>query len=403
MHLKWCYAEPVGREHVGTMVAVNRALARKLSAFGADPTATDATGLLRVTGSLHSGAGRMVEVLHLEQHNGRTIAYDPHAFAEGIVPRPAEASDAGTVLPTAADVHREARRDYAVARHRFTREGWHWALIEDMRTLPVIRWGGIVPEGWRLVRIFRPGEVFPEIVAVVSTIVDPDFVGRHLSPLCGTAMRLARDAHAGRGWIHTYRHGKQTMIDMLQITPAEQRHMRALISDAEHHRRRQVRRAEERRKAGAIECRQASHHHGVPDHALPRLFCVMAQSSGTRSRVLSSSASRWASTALRDRQGTGSNSAVAGKSPVGSLGAGIPIYHNAQTAAFSVAPRTSAHAKLLLSLGRGDAAEVLMVWTAPAPGIDADHFTDGFSVGCVVLVAFDVGPQKCRANERSCS
>ena len=63
------------------MVAVNRALARKLSAFGADPRATDATRLLPVTGSLHSGAGRMVEVLHLEQRNGRTIAYDPHALA----------------------------------------------------------------------------------------------------------------------------------------------------------------------------------------------------------------------------------------------------------------------------------------------------------------------------------
>ena len=260
--LKWCFAEPVGREHVGTMISLNRELARRLAPFGADRAATDATRLLRVTGSLHSGAGRMVEVLHLEQRDGRTITHDPHALAERIVPRAAEASGADAVLPTAADLHREFHRDRSVARHRFNREGWHWALIEDMRKLPVIRWGGIVPKGWRdtfafliacqLVRIFRPGEVFPEIVAVVSTIVDADFVGRHLLRLCGTAMRLARDAHAGRGWVHTYRYRKQTMIGMLQITPAEQRHMRALIGDDEYRRRHAARERARRAEAGAM-------------------------------------------------------------------------------------------------------------------------------------------------------
>ena len=169
LYPKWCFAEPVGREHVGTMVSVNRELTCQLAEFGADRTATDATRLLRATGTMHSGAGRMVEVLHLEQRDGRTITYDPHALAARIVPRAADAPAADVILATADDVHREARRDHHLARHRFTREGWHWALIEDMRALPAMRWHGIVPEGWRdtfafliacqVVRIFPPGEV----------------------------------------------------------------------------------------------------------------------------------------------------------------------------------------------------------------------------------------------------
>ena len=74
---------------------LNRALQRRLADFGADPRATDAARLLRVTGSLHSGAKRMVEVLHLEQRDGLTITYDAHALARQIVP---DADDAPAVL-----------------------------------------------------------------------------------------------------------------------------------------------------------------------------------------------------------------------------------------------------------------------------------------------------------------
>jgi hypothetical protein len=263
LNAKWCFSEPVGREHVGTMVALNRALQRRLTAFGADPQATDATRLLRVTGSLHSGAQRLVEVLHLEQRDGRTITYDPHAFAERITPRPTEAPAADIVLRPANDVQREIRRGHN-SHHRFTREGWHWTLIEDMRTLPRLRYpNGIVPEGMRdtfafliacqLVRIFPPGEVFPEIAAVVSTIIEPGFVAKELMHLCSSAMQRARDAWAGRGWIHIYRYRKQTMIDMLEVTWAEQRQMGALIDEAEYRRRELARLTTLRRNAGAIE------------------------------------------------------------------------------------------------------------------------------------------------------
>ena len=43
-------------------------------------------------------------------------------------------------------------------------------------------------------------------------------------------LRRARDAHANRDWSQFYRYGKSSLIDLLQITPAEERHMRVLDS-----------------------------------------------------------------------------------------------------------------------------------------------------------------------------
>jgi hypothetical protein len=59
-------------------------------------------------------------------------------------------------------------------------------------------------------------------------------------------MRLAREAAP-------YRYRKTSLIEMLQITPAEERHMKALISDGEKDRREVVRQREQRRAAGMIE------------------------------------------------------------------------------------------------------------------------------------------------------
>jgi hypothetical protein len=103
--------QPIARcqRKVGSALRLqlNRELMRRLSLFGADPRATDASRLLRVTGTLHSGAGRAVEVLHLEECKGRTITYDPHWLCEQLapgadqmaeqVPIPAPASDGSRV------------------------------------------------------------------------------------------------------------------------------------------------------------------------------------------------------------------------------------------------------------------------------------------------------------------
>jgi len=99
-----------------------------------------------------------------------------------------------------------------------------------------LRWGGMVPEGWRdifchvmacqLARIFAPGLLYHEIVAHARLIMPADYVTRDLAGHCSTLMHRARQQHG-------YRYRKVSLIDLLRITPDEERQMRALISSAE--------------------------------------------------------------------------------------------------------------------------------------------------------------------------
>jgi hypothetical protein len=264
LQLKWCFDRVVGREHVGKMVALNRALTRRLSSFGGDPRATDASRLLRVTGSLHSGASRMVEVLHLEESDGKTITYDPMWLTDHLAPRADRAIADETILLPASDLGREAGRHIRRAPGRFTRESWFWAIVEDIRMLAAMRWPGrSIPEGSRdtfafliacqLLRIFPPREALAETLAIVSTMIEQQFLRRHLVGLCSTAMRYARDAWAGRGWVKTYRYGKTKLIEDLGVSQDEMRQMRALIDEDERQRRDRIAAARRRRAAGKAE------------------------------------------------------------------------------------------------------------------------------------------------------
>jgi hypothetical protein len=253
LYAKWYWSKPIGRADVGRMMSVNRALVHRLDRFGADPKATDATRVLRITGSEHAGAKRLVSLLHLEQRNGHTVSYDFDTFAGDIAPVASEAPDAGLVLSSVANLDREARTQRAG--RMFAREGWYWAIVEDCRTLARMRWGGTVPKGWRdtfghvmacqLARIFHPGNLYREIEAHARLMLPADYVARDLAGHCASLMERARN---GEG----YRYGKGRLIDLLQITPTEERHMAALISDAEKARREKDRQREQRRAAGMI-------------------------------------------------------------------------------------------------------------------------------------------------------
>jgi hypothetical protein len=209
----------------------------------------------------------MVEVLHLEQRDGLTITYDARALARQIVP---DADDAPgvTLLPPIGDLDRktrqEARRNRQPRPAWFrTREGWHWLIVEDVWRLADMRWNGIVPKGSRdafgfviacqIARIVHPDQLWYEIRAAVGRIVPAEFVDRDFARYCGTLMRRAREAFMLRRWSVTYHLSKSYMIDVLQISRAEQHHMHALIDDTEYLRRHAERERTRRAAAGMIE------------------------------------------------------------------------------------------------------------------------------------------------------
>jgi hypothetical protein len=246
-HLKWCYDAPIGREHVGRMVALNRTLAKRLAPLGADPKATDATRLLRVTGSVHSGAHRMVEVLHLEQRDGHTITYDPHALAEKLVPLTMRAPEVGVMLPH-PDLAPRIERDSHNKPLPWFKEGqvgWYWAIIHDCERLIQLRGWRRIPEQWRdrfpfviacqVARMVPPDEALPEIMAFGERLAEnADGFLSKLPGYCGTALRKARDAWGTRNWSHLYWLPKLTMIEWLEIERHEMPHMRALIDETEY-------------------------------------------------------------------------------------------------------------------------------------------------------------------------
>ena len=139
LYLKWLFTKPAGRDAVGRLVGINRALTRRFDCFGADPKAIDLARVLRVTGSIHTGAGRLVSLVHLEQHDRQVVTYDFNDFAALIAPavdaepEPVDAEpEPVLVLPPVADLDREASRQRAS--RQFSREGWFWSrLCENPR------------------------------------------------------------------------------------------------------------------------------------------------------------------------------------------------------------------------------------------------------------------------------
>jgi hypothetical protein len=278
-YLKWFWSKPVARAEAGQALAINRALYHMFATFRADPLATDLSRILRVAGTVNSKSGRAVEIVWLNGPPGEPATYDFEAFARSL-PRPNiddMAAEAGEPMrhywPELG--LRESRRLLANdwqdrQRYTFSREHWHWGVLEDLRTLAAARYpGGIVRPGKRdlfghlaacqLARVIKPGPLFHEIVAACREFLPGGYLdAREFRRHCGTLLDRAMHAAEGEvvrfgdGWrtpIYTY--SKARLIDTLEIEPAEMRELGLirLIDDAEKYRRK----VETRRAAGMVE------------------------------------------------------------------------------------------------------------------------------------------------------
>ena len=141
--------------------------------------------------------------------------------------------------PVPAEVDQQARR--------FTYQSLHWTRVADMRTLREMR--GPTRELMRETTVFlmlnalaQSGQVnarnFPYETAALarecdSFIEGTDLVQEHMGGRYGQGEGL-------------YRYSNQKLIEQLEITPDEERHMRTLISTSEKYRRRNERRNEAR-------------------------------------------------------------------------------------------------------------------------------------------------------------
>ena len=269
IYCKWMWSSPLPRAAAGRAVAVNRALVRRFTEWGADPRAVDVSRILRIVGTTNSKSGRQAEILHQAERDGEVLTYEFNAFADGVLKYTLEQVRGFREQAKARAEIRAQREIQQKHGHRrpFVAEDWCCGVLEDLRILADIRWGGIVQPGYRdifghvgaccLAHIAAPDQLWHEILAWGRIILPADYA---LTPAfksdCSTLLRNAKRAAEGGtdtyrdrevSPIYTYR--ANTLIERLAITPDEERLLTRLISPAEKHRRLM----ERRRAAGEIE------------------------------------------------------------------------------------------------------------------------------------------------------
>ena len=280
LYLKWLLKSPLPQTALPRWNAVQRELVNKLSDFGADPNAKDASRVLRLVSTCNTKQLdpdlRKVRVLWVEEEDGDPLLHDFEQLADAVLPfTRKELEVIGADKPRARIIQFRKVSEAATAAYRFSYQSLHWARLGDLRMLRKLR--GPIAEGERATYIFlmlnalaQSGQVnthnFYYEVAALARECDSFIEGTDWSrSTFSTLYRRVKDHQDclkgyGQG---PYRYSNQTLIEKLCITPDEERHMRTLISTLEKYRRRseargfQVRRLERSRKIVEL------HHAGL--------------------------------------------------------------------------------------------------------------------------------------------
>lgn len=249
--------------------AMQKVIFEALRPFGADASAKDAARVLRMCGTVHGKSGETVRVI-----GGDEAVWDFEDLANEVLPedreRLAELHD--------MRVQRALRRKASGAAqkpadgHGGHPQGWTGASLwegrlSDLQTLREARYGAGVPmedfrDRWLLLAgtaiswITFPPFLKREIMVLAEEIGYPEQAAKaNMEAVFDRAKRSARGEtieFAGIEWDTRYHYKNETIIEVLEIEPHEERLMRTIISDGERKSRRRERKEKERREAGAV-------------------------------------------------------------------------------------------------------------------------------------------------------
>ena len=258
LYLVWLHS-PIPRAALPRWRACQERLKDLLAPLGADPKARDAARVLRVVGTRHRRAGVLVEAL--------TTTRERRPFEEL----------ADAILPHTRAEIRDLRVQKALRRSQkplwtppmdFTQATLWEARLSDLQALRELRWfGGPMPD-FRDRWLFLAG-------AAMSWISPPEVLRRELHSLADEVggwtpghtdskmhaiFRTSREHQAGKRveWEGVrlsprYKFRNATILDWLEVTPEEERHLKTIISDEERRRRDRIRKQRERRATGEVE------------------------------------------------------------------------------------------------------------------------------------------------------
>lgn len=298
LQVKWLLENPIPTRALPRWQAVQRELHRRLTHLGADANSLDASRVLRLVNTVHSGSGETVRVLHRAytptqgavRLSSGLVGYDFDLFADAVLPMSRGSLEAGrheresdreegraakaaresaTTKLTLVNSERSNKVDAYPNLRKLDARQLAWDRLADMRRLAELRgFDGGLPAGQRDLFLFLSSSFLADAVKVPELLPEIMELAREFVPAwsdgnvqsCVSSV-LSRASAAARGEkvqfsgvevSPRYRWRNATLIDRLSITTDEERHMRTVISRAESARRDAERHVLARKAAGGM-------------------------------------------------------------------------------------------------------------------------------------------------------
>jgi len=251
---------PVGSKELPRWKDCQRALWQVLRPLGADRASLDASRVLRLAGTRNSKTGASVRTLG---GTGEVLSFDEFAKRLPQVQEDEEHREGAELHDMR--VQRAARGGYKAPRCFTVQSLWEERL-SDLHTLRRLRFGqeqmpdfrdrwlllAAVAMSWITAAPVLPeGDLFA--LAAEAGGWDRRTSRSQLQEVFERMERLARGEKIefeGTLWDPRYHYKHETIIELLEITPGEQRHMSTIIDDEESRRRDREYRRERRRTEG---------------------------------------------------------------------------------------------------------------------------------------------------------
>lgn len=281
LQAKWLLQDALPRAALPRWNACQKALVEALAPLGADSQARDASRVLRLVQSVHSGSGERVHVVDVQGVGLEPIQYEFDAFADQILPLTRDQIHGLRAQRKLRDEQRaERKQQLQLIRSASPKselfKGYNgrtlaWHRLEDLRKLGQLRGGWVDAKGvsvrtkalhWQMNFLCLSGAANPSTfhyeAKELAKQIDKgwSFATDELSTLRTKAQAYAEGQgieFGGRKWPALYTPKNQTLIDLFEISESEQRQLRTIVSKAEATRRDTSRQMEKRRAAGVVE------------------------------------------------------------------------------------------------------------------------------------------------------